>query len=247
MDIPRYWRAIKLQNCGQHTDALREFELLTPLTSDPQWKCNLLVCQTTSLWQLGRLQEARQRLAEAILFSSNVYTEHLDACLTIGEGKRREGMEMLAEFLKVHPDLKDSKNTDERHLYFDACERLGYVLFESERYAEAISFLDEALTDTAGHDRRKLCYFLGVCNGKVGSIEKAKALLTESLSPDPNDPLWVHGQYQLGCLYAREGKIPSAIESFKLCKSMADTVDQEFKDNLLAWLSKLSPESKIIQ
>lgn len=173
MDIDGYNRAVALRDAGREEDALREFESLAKLESDAMAKGSLLANQATSLWRLGRLKEARQRLSEAIMYWPNVYTEHLDACLAREEGNRKEALHKLTRFLKNHGDLRQSSDPDDRHIYFDALATVGFCFYELGRYAEAVDPLEEALSFFKEDDdrRKKISFFAGCCYLEFGNLQ----------------------------------------------------------------------------
>src|SRR5258708_29735882 len=126
MDVDRLKRAMAFKEAGKEEDALREFETLAELVSNASEKCGMLVQQASSLWRLGRLDEARRRLTEATQYEKSLYTELMDACLCLAEGQNEEALRKLTVFLEGHPGLRGSNDSE---FYFDARENLGMALF----------------------------------------------------------------------------------------------------------------------
>src|SRR6266700_3507336 len=98
MDDGRFERAIELRNQGKEEDALREFEAMAEVTPNPQEAGSLLLNQANCLWRLGRLKEARERLSDASILWTSPFTEFVDACLCVTEGKTEEAVRKLYLF-----------------------------------------------------------------------------------------------------------------------------------------------------
>jgi len=207
MDSERFERAITLRDAGREEDALREFEALADLASDTQEKGSLIANQATCFWRLGRLKEARQRLSEAAGLWTNLYTEFVDACLSVAEGKNDDALRKLTLFLENHADIKQSSDQD---IYVDAQDELGRLLFDLGRYADAVSPLEGALSLAEGDLRKKLCFYLGACHYKNEHWQAAEEKLIESLPVDHADPWWAQAQYYRGVCHYKTGKLEAA-------------------------------------
>ncbi len=232
----RITRAIALHEAGKVEDALKEFEELASMTVDAQMKSSLLGNQANCLSRLGRFKEARQRLSEAEKHWTNVYTEFLDACLYIGEGKPEDALRELTRFLENYPDLKKSNDQD---LYSEAQERVGLLYCQLERYLDAVDPLQEALSLPGTDDlKRDLCFYLGVCHRQNGNLEAAEDKLMQSLPTDTRGPSWTRSQYQLGCVLFERGAYLEAKKAFELSAFFMDGTDLELKRSVPEWLAE---------
>jgi len=110
MDTERFARAVALRDGGKEEDALREFEALASRATDAFYKGSLLLNQANCLWRLGRLEEAREQWSQATAIWRTPFTEFLDACMCVTEGKSEEAVDKLMVFLKSHIDLKESEH-----------------------------------------------------------------------------------------------------------------------------------------
>jgi tetratricopeptide (TPR) repeat protein len=239
VDSERFEHANSLRLAGKEQDALHEFEALTSGVTDPCEKSSLLLGQATCLLGLGRVKEARQRWSEATRYWTNLYTEFIDACLCAEEGNRQEALERWMRFLEKHSELREPGNED---TYSDACERLGVLLFEVERYADAVRPLTDALALAETDERRrKLCSYLGICHLENGTLDAAEQRLTESLPASAHDPLWARVQYELGRLYFRQGAYIKAKMAFEFCEVFACEANTELKQNVSGWLARIAP------
>ncbi len=239
MDSERFQKAVSLRLAGKYEESLRELEALTSIETDAHWKSSLLLGQATCLAWLGRLEEARQRWSESAELYSNPYTELEDAYLCAGEGKREEATSKLMLFLRDYEnELKEPDNEDTRS---EVSERLGYLLFDSKRYGEAIHYLKEALL-FPGTDGRKrhLSFYLGMYLLEAGNPEGAKRALVESLPSNREDPLWAQVQFQLGRVYFRQGCYADAQEAFERCDFFTDDANIEVKQGVSMWLARIA-------
>jgi len=239
MDTERFARAVALRDGGKEEDALREFEALASRATDAFYKGSLLLNQANCLWRLGRLEEAREQWSQATAIWRTPFTEFLDACMCVTEGKSEEAVDKLMVFLKSHIDLKESEH---QKVYFDAQDELGQLLFNLGRYAEAVDPLEGALTIAEGDHRKTLCYYLGVCHYTTGKLEVAESELIQSLPENRHDPWWVHAQYHLGCSYFQRRAYLEARQAFELCDFFMDDADTEMKQNVSMWLAAIHRE-----
>ena len=123
-------------------------------------------------------------------------------------------------------------------IYADAQKRLGLLLFELDRFTEAVHPLQEALKLAKGDKHRSLCFYLGVCHLRNENLDMAEEKLIQSLPADYLDPLWSQAQYNLGSLYFQRGAYLSAKRAFELCETLIDNADVEMKESVSIWLTK---------
>ena len=236
MDSERFQHAVALRDTGNEEDALREFEALADLESDPHEKADLIGNQANCLSRLGRLKEARQRLSKAERIGGpSPFRDFLDAYMTVTEGNREEAVEKLTVALRKHRDLKES---DHRKAYFDAQDELAWLLYGLGRYADAVSAFEEALTSAAGDQHKKLSCYLGICYYKTGKLKDAEEKLIQSLPDSPADSWWFSAQYELGCTYFGQGAYVKAKKTFELCAFYVNENDVEMKENVSRWLAE---------
>jgi tetratricopeptide (TPR) repeat protein len=120
----------------------------------------------------------------------------------------------------------------------EASESVGYLLFESKQYADAIHHLNEALVFPETDERkRQLCFYLGWRHLDTGNLEAAEQKLIESLPPNCEDPSWTEVQFHLGRVYFQQGAYLKAKESFERCEFFMRPADTELKQKVSEWLA----------
>lgn len=207
MDSERFRHATELRQTGREGEALKEFEAMAEIEADERVRNDLIGNQVNCLWRLGRLTEARERLAEAVKAAATPGGELLDAYLCRAEGKPSEAEQKLIVFLQAHRDLKESEHG---YIYFCAQRELGDLLFNSGRYKEASAHLGDALVFAEGVERRYISFQLGYCYTMMEEWGVAIDKLIDSLPDDPHDPWWPETQLYLGICHARIGKLELA-------------------------------------
>ncbi len=161
----------------------------------------MLLGQASCLAQLGLLTEARERWSQATACARNLYTDYVGLILCDRENRGKEVIPEFSEFLSHRDELIE---TGDENLWSDAAERLGYLLFDSGRYEDAIKpFTGAAETAETEARRATIKLYLGMCYIQVGKFKAAEQTLRESQPANTNDPLWANVQYQLGRLYFR--------------------------------------------
>ena len=236
MDFERFDRATALSKAGRLEDALREFVTLAAQSSDDDEERLAILYQANCLLHLNRVVEARQLWSEATARQSSPYSEVLDAKLCVVEGNREDAVRKLRDFLDVHEDLRSE---GEWSAYAGAQDELGRLLFELERYEEAIKPLEGSLAAGGAGEGRQICFYLGVCHLMNERWKDAEKRLLESLPPDCTDSWWVQAQYYLGRLYYNTGEYSKAKRSLEMCRNFMDQSDGAFKGKVLEWLAKI--------
>jgi tetratricopeptide (TPR) repeat protein len=148
-------------------------------------------------------------------------------------------MRKLTRFLETYQAyLREPGNED---TYSEASERLGYLLFEAKRYADAIHPLNEALAFPGTDERkRQLCLYFGFCHFETGNVAAAEQKLVKSLPSSCEDPLWAKAQFHLGRVYFQKGAYTKAKEAFELCEFFGDEANAELKQGLSTWLARIA-------
>jgi tetratricopeptide (TPR) repeat protein len=219
LDSERFRRAVSLRRAGKNEEALQELEALTAETLSDFDKSSVFLAQVTCLLCLNRLNDARERFVVAIKYGRSTWTDLTDACLCYEEGKYNE--------------LKKSGNGQD---YAEASERLGYLLFRSKEYADAVYRFTEALVFPEPEDRKRQIFLhLGICHLEMKNLDAAEEKLMQSLSRNSGDPMWTEAQYQLGRLYFYRGAYSKAAEAFERCD--LTVTDAELKRSISEWLA----------
>jgi tetratricopeptide (TPR) repeat protein len=207
--------ALRALNSGHVVEALGELDSLVDLELDPEERSTVLLGQASSLMQLGRIEEARMKWSQAVACCGNQYTDYIDLLLCGLENRGKEAIPKFTEFLSRREELTQAGDGD---LWSDAAQRLGYILFESGQYGDAIKPLVDAAETAETESRRSaIRLYLGMCYTQVGNFEAAEKTLVEILPTDPKDSLWPNVQYQLGRLYFRweaNAQAKTALEQF---------------------------------
>ena len=239
----RFQKADSLQKAGKNEEALREFEAISNEISDAYDKSRLLLYEVASLVTLGRLKEARQRWSTAADYSADSYTDLIDAYLCCEEGKHEEAFDKLTRLLDDEDgELRKPENEG---TYSEASERLGYLLFDAKRYAEAISRLTEALiTPDSDERKRKMSLYLGISQLEMRNLDAAEERLLNGMPANCEDPMWTEAQFQLGRLYFYRGAYVKAKEAFERCELIAKAGDTELKQTATQWLSATAARLK---
>jgi tetratricopeptide (TPR) repeat protein len=145
---------------------------------------------------------------------------------------------LTSHILKVPDELRDSGDEE---TYSEAAERVGYLLCNLKRYAEAIEPFEQALLYPESDDRkRQLCLYLGVCHLENGNLKAAEGRLEESLPANCGDSLWTKVQFQLGRLYFQQREYIKARTAFELCELSTDEGDIELRDKISHWLAGIT-------
>jgi len=213
----RFRNAWVLRDSGKDAEALREFEALSGLASDDSERRALLLQQANCLWRLNRTKGARDRLSEAEALGTNPSAELMDARLCIAEGNPDEAVRRLLLFSRGYAELKHSPEAD---TYVDAQEELGRLLVDLRRYAQAVEPLRDALSVGVAEEkqRRRLCFYLGICYFNAERWHEAEEQFTESLPADHQDAWWGQAQYYLGICHYENGNLGAAEQT--LVKSL---------------------------
>lgn len=209
MKEERFNNAWVLRDSGKDAEALREFEALSGLASDDSERRALLLQQANCLWRLNRTKEARDRLSEAEALGINPSAKLMDARLCIAEGNPDEAVRRLLLFLRGYAELKHSREAD---TYVDAQEELGRLLVDLGRYAQAVEPLRDASSVGVAEEtqRRRLCFYLGICYFKAEHWHAAEEQFIESLPADNQDAWWGQAQYYLGICHYESGNLAAA-------------------------------------
>jgi tetratricopeptide (TPR) repeat protein len=239
----RFEKAVSLQKAGKNEEALRGFEAISNEMSDEYDKSRVQLYEVTCLVSLGRFREARQCWSAAANYSPDSYTDLIDAYLCCDEGKHEEAFHKLTKLLDDQNGVL--RKPENEGTYSEASERLGYLLFDAKRYAEAISRLTEALiTPDSDERKKKISLYLGIAQLETGNLDDAEKRLVQSLPANCSDPIWTEAQFQLGRLYFQRGAYVKAKEAFERCELLAKAEDTELKQTAAQWLSATAARLK---
>jgi len=237
MDFERFDRASALCDSGETEESMREFEALALQATNDDERGLAIHYQANSALLLGRVKEARKLWLRATTMGTGPFSDALDARLCIAEGRSEEAVQKLTTFLRTYVELRSPGNWN---AYADAQRDLGRLLFNLERFPEALGPLNGALELAEEGDRRKeICFYLGVCHYFDGKLEEAETKLIESLPADRSDQWWVHAQFYLGCVYYKQRSYLKARWSFEASLSFIDDSDTELKEKVLKWLAAI--------
>lgn len=238
MDWEGFQRATLLWQSGRNDEALREFEELYAGANDHEEKSSLLLNQARCLLDSGRVKEARERWSAAIAYWDNLYVQLFDAALSEAEGEQAEVTRKLSLLLERNRSYL--KQSGEEETYFNVCRKLGYLLFEAERYADAIQPLNEAagLAQTA-ECKRELCRYLGFCYLEILNLDAAEQKFIESVPSSPDDPWWAKAQFNLGRVYFQRGAYAKAKDAFERSQFFGHE-DPELKHGVTVWLARIA-------
>jgi len=238
VDWERFQHATSLWLEGNSERALREFDELVTATADNEEMGSLLLMQARCLLDSGRVKEARERWSEAASCWNNLYAKLMDAYLSIAEGKREDAARKLMQWLQRHKHELGQLGDEET--FSKACERLGYLLFESQRYGEAIQPLTDALMYPQTDERkRQLCFYIGISCLETLELADAERSLIESIPPNPEDPLWAKAQFHLGRVYFQKSAYAKAKDAFERCEFFSND-DPELKQGVSIWLARIA-------
>jgi tetratricopeptide (TPR) repeat protein len=237
MDWERVRSAMSLREAGRPEEALRDLEALVSMATDEQERSSLFLSQSRCLFDMGCLKEARQCWTEAAARWDNLYVQLVDAYLCAEEGKSEEAISKLMLLLERYDnELRESGNDN---FFTEAYEKLGYLLFASERHAEAIQPLKNALTFPQTVERkRQLCLYIGISYLETLDLPAAERSLIESVPSQREDPQWAKAHYQLGRLYFQRAAYTQAKEAFECCEFFAN--DRQMKESVSIWLARIA-------
>jgi tetratricopeptide (TPR) repeat protein len=244
MDTERFQRAMALRDSGQIEAELEELRSMAGSAVNQEEAAVLLFCEARSLFDLGRLSEARLRLDHALEVCPRtqtlLYLEFLHAMLTWHEGKPEKALQLLDSLSRQHHE--DLSAPEHQELRDELRAKRGMLLAKLERFDDARPALEEALFfHLNATDRADVRYYLGVCHVKQGDPVKAKERLLEALQVGLRGDNSILVHHMLGVVYSRLGAHAKAIQEFQLCEPHAEAVEIPRK-NLYGWLARESRE-----
>jgi tetratricopeptide (TPR) repeat protein len=239
MDTQRFEHAITLRDAGRLDEAIRELTLLAQATTDPQEKASLVLNESTCLAIMGRFDEARDRLREAIRISPTTEVraraDFTEAVLSRQEGRRAEALTKLDNLLKDYSQLLCTP--DHRDLYYEIQRRRGSLLAGVARFREARVVLEECSSfPLDARDEQYVLYNLGACYVNMGENERGKQTLLEALEKGLQGSDAVSSHYYLGTIYSAEKAYAKALMEFEWCLAHVEE-GQIPKKHICEWLA----------
>lgn len=239
MDTQRFEHAIALRDNDCVEEALRELAALRESIVDPEEKASLLMNECTCFTILGRLQEARERLSEALRIAPRtyllLYLDFEDAMLLTHERKGAKALETLDCLLREYRDLLGTAQL--RGLYEQIQILRGATLVGLCQFREARTTLEECLSFPLGvSDRPHVLYNLGECYTNLGEKERAKKALCEALQNGLHGSDAATAHYSLATIYSGEKAYAKAFMEFEWCLAHVEE-GQMPKNNICDWLA----------
>jgi tetratricopeptide (TPR) repeat protein len=224
MDTERLEKAVAMRESGRVKEALREFVSLTESATDPEEKASVLLNEARCYRLLGRLPEARERLALARSIMPKteglLYLEEEDAILHWHEGDRATALKILdglhAEYGRyLVPGGHEG-------LYTRIQSSRGMLLAELGRYSEAAPLLERSLESNSSEiDKDGVLHDLGLSYTQLGRGAAAKETLERLLREGLRADLVPSARLYLGDVYFHEGAYAKAMMEFEWCLAHA--------------------------
>jgi tetratricopeptide (TPR) repeat protein len=213
-----------LRDAGKVEQALQELAALAEATPDPEAKATLLGNQSTCLMILGRLEEARERITEALQIAPRtqvlLYLWEEDASLYWHEGQREKALEILERLHVEHGELLLA--AEHRDLADRIRSARGMLLAELGRYQEALPLLEQSLnSESAAIDNEGLLRELGLSYLQLGRRTDARRVLERLLREGTRTDLVADAHLYLGDVYFHQRAYAKAMTEFEWCLAHA--------------------------
>ncbi len=241
MSLDPYERILTLRNSGKVEEALSELQGLLESTYVPREKAALMLNQVVCYEMLGRIEQARQRLREAVQVTSEPVELRLrfdfhDALLCVYERRHKEALGKFDRLLAEYGRLPN--HADHRELYEDIQIRRGNTLAQLGHYEEARPVLEEALSfQLVEGERGEICYNLGACYYELGDMVRAKESFLAALENHARGYCLVRSRTYLGAIYFGEKAYSKALEEFQWCEPRIEEGILR-RDYVYGWLAK---------
>lgn len=218
MDVERLNRAVELRDSGRLEESLREFTELGRLASDPGEKASLLLNESDALAEMGRFDEAEQRVREALAVCP---TPELRCHASVTRADNltlvREWAAALAELDRTTAEYPEVIRSEQfRYLYEGIQVRRGLMLVQTNRLEEARGVLQECISfDLNPTYRWKVLYNLGRCYFDLKDPARAKQKFLEFLKVGGDAAHVASAHFLLGTIYYNEGADAKALMEFE--------------------------------
>jgi len=216
----RFYQAVALRDAGQDQQAVDVLE-------------DFLKRHETN----SHAAQARQLIA-ASLVKLQKHQEAIATLSKLAADPKTATDEVLYDLAWSQQSAKDSKSAEEtyRRLLKDfpnsklataARSELGELLFQQEKYPEAVELLEKAVADNSADAKTVsvALYRLGSAYEKMGKSDKAAETFNSFLAKHGNDELagWAH--YQAGVSFAKQDKLDEAKQHFRAALASKPKVD----------------------
>ncbi len=222
----RLREAGKLLDTGHTEEACNLFQSLYESASDPAERAYAAQAVVDCLRRMGRREEARRVLAEAIKGVPEdhwvrVDLEFADACLLCDEKEFDEALQILERIL---PDSRAYLDSAEgRELYRDIQVWRGFLFTEFERYREAAPVLEEALSlELRDEQKADVLYNLGVSYYGLGKKNEAKEKFQAALDAGVRKDAAVRAHHYLGLIHFENRAYAWAKQEFEFSERHTD-------------------------
>ena len=222
IDMDAVNHAFELRKVGQTEKALEAFRALIASTEDPDDKAGLLMQEASCLAELGHRDEAKAALEQARLVSRkpwlNAYADEQEALISMSEGDYDQSLRIYDGILSQYPFVNE--DAAHRGLYESVQVERGIILSTLGRREEALKVLAEALKfDLTEHERGTVIYNIGKCFLALKDQAQAKAAFEEVPMVCQDRDCVLPSRFNLGMIYANEGRLGSALQEFKWCEA----------------------------
>ncbi len=241
MDMDAVNHALKLRKSGQTEEALEIFRTLIAVTENPDDKAGLLMQEASSLTALGRHEESKAALQRARSYSQKkwlgAYADEQEGLIAMGEGNLEEALRVFDRLLAQNPFVK--QDSEYRGLYESVQAQRGILLSSLGRHEEALPVLVEALKfELSEHERGTVVYNIGKCFLALGDRDQARTAFEEVPMVCEDRDCVLPARFNLGMIYAQEGKFGSAVQEFKWCEANGGA-DEFTPQVLYSWLANV--------
>ena len=222
MDMDAINHAFELRKSGQTEEALEIFRTLIAVTENRDDKAGLFMQEASCLAALGRHEEAKAALDRARLSSQKkwlcAYADEQEALICMGEEKYEEALNIFDRLLTQYPFVRDE--ADYRGLFESVQTERAILLSTLGRKKEALPLLVDALKfDLSEHERGSVIYNIGQCFLALKDRDQARTAFEEVPMVCQDRDCVLPARFNLGMIYAQEGKFDSALPEFKWCEA----------------------------
>ncbi len=222
MDMDAVNHALELHKSGHTEQALQAFRTLFAVTEEPDDKAGLLMQEASCLADLGQRDEAKAALERARATSRkpwlSAYADEQEALICMGEGEYEQALRIFDGVLSQYPFVKE--DAAHRGLYESVQVERGIILSTLGRHEDALKVLTEALKfELSEHERGMVIYNIGKCFLALKDQEQAKAAFEEVPMVCKDRECVLPARFNLGMIYANEGRLGSALREFKWCEA----------------------------
>lgn len=156
--------------------------------------------------QLGRYQQAIEDFKQAIRIKPDYAEAYNNLGVAYGRlGRYTEAGEAVKQAIRIKPD------------YAEAHHHMGWVYFKLGRYTESMESLKQAILIKP--DDPLALFRLGIAYGELGRYTEAGEAFKQAIRIKPD---YAEAHYGLGCTYWILGDRGSALDEYKILKTLDD-------------------------